>query len=151
MTLDLTTLDSLTLDLTAGFVALLVDAGAGTWRETGIYTTGERGIVIGALPQTPGDLLGITPYVAQSDVEPGVDVRAFQVRVRSGSRDPRPALAVVDLLHDTLNGLQPGNLGGHSVPLIWRATLADLGLNADDRYEITDSYYLYVDKESRHG
>jgi hypothetical protein len=37
------------------------------------------------------------------------------------------------------------------VPLIWRNSLADLGLDTSDRYEITDNYYLYVDKEPHHG
>jgi hypothetical protein len=143
--------DSLTLDLAAGFIDLMVnEAHVGTWKEDG-YKNGDLGIVIGAMPQAPADLIAITPYVAQVDVEPGVDVRAFQVRIRSGSRDPRPCIQAVDRLHDTLNGLGPVTLGGHSVPLIWRNSLADLGLDTSDRYEITDNYYLYVDKEPHHG
>ncbi|WP_291280011.1 minor capsid protein [Galactobacter sp.] len=145
--------ESMTLDLVGGFIGLMVRAGIGTWDDTGngLYKAGDMGIVIGTMPQTPADLISVTPYVAQVDVEPDVDVRAIQVRIRTGSRDPRPAIGIVDRLHDTLNGLGPVTLGGWNVPLIWRNSLMDLGLDTSDRYEITDNYYLYVDKEPHHG
>ncbi|PXA77932.1 minor capsid protein [Auritidibacter sp. NML100628] len=138
--------DSITLETTAGFIALMVEAGVGTWNEDGLYQPDDWGIVVGRLPHTPAKLIGVTPYVARVDAQPRVDERAIQVRYRSASPDPRPLIILVDRLHDHIHGRSNINLGGHHVPLIWRHSLADLGADQNNQYEITDNYYFYLDK-----
>lgn len=139
--------DSLTLDVTAGVISMLVEAGIGTWDETGIYTeaTTPPGIVVGRLPQTPAAVIGVNPYIAQMDAQPGTDIRAVQIRIRTPSRDPRPAIRTVDQLEELLHGRENLTFSGHPVPLIWRHSLADLGVNDQDQYELTDNYYMFVD------
>lgn len=133
-------------EITAGLVGVLAAKSIGVWKPDGIYQPGEVGIVMGALPQDPPALIGVTPYMHQPQVEPGVDLVAVQFRARSGSRDPRPAFAFADAFHDQFHGVEGLRLGDYHSPLMWRNQLGDLGLDGNDRYEITDNYYLYVDR-----
>lgn len=140
--------DSPTLAIAKDFVTLLTAVGIGKWDDEGIYPEGQFGYVIGALPSTPNAVIGVNPYTVSVDTEPGTDILGIQLRIRTGSRDPRPGFAIADRFMDTLHGVTGIRLGGFNIPLIWRNSLGDLGLDESARYEVTDNYYMYVDRRS---
>lgn len=137
-----------TLGIVDDLISAVVAAGIGAWDPNGIYKEGQYGFVIGALPSTPSAVIGVNAYPVSVDVEPGTDIQGVQFRIRTGSRDPRPAYGITDGLMDTLHGVSDLMLGGFHVPLIWRNSLGDLGLDESGRYEVTDNYYMYVDRRS---
>lgn len=138
--------DSLTLAVTGGLIAELAAAGAGVWDETGIYKEGDWGIVFGRLPHSPATMIGVLPYMHNPDVEPGTDQMAVQVRIRSDSPSPVSVITVLDKVFDTLHGIEHKQWGGYHVPVVWRHFFADLGPDQNGRYEVTDNYYMYVDR-----
>lgn len=129
-------------------IQVLVGAGIGTWDDEGFYSEGQYGFVIGALPPTPNQVIGVNYYTVSVDTEPGVDTVGIQFRIRTGSADPRPTFGITDMLMDTLHGVGGLVLGGFNVPLIWRNSVGDMGLDESSRYEVTDNYYIYVDRRS---
>ena len=137
-----------TVAIARDLVQSLVDTGVGAWNSQGVYSNGQYGFVIGALPRELSQVIGLTPYAVSTDTEPGVDTQGFQFRIRTGSADPNPAIGIADMLLERLHGVEGLRLGGFNIPLIWRNSLADLGLDEAGRYEITDNYYMYVDRRS---
>lgn len=137
-----------TLEVVKDLLQVLASTGVGAWNAEGFYSEGQYGFVIGALPPTPNQVIGVNVYTVSVDTEPGVDTIGVQFRIRTGSPDPNPAFGITDMLMDRLHGVEGVKFGGFNIPLIWRNSLGDLGLDESSRYEVTDNYYMYVDRRS---
>jgi|SRR5690625_995448 len=140
--------ESKTPQVVGGFIRLMVAAGIGQWLdETMPYTPGmdPPGIISGPLPPELDSGLGVNPYPVMTDTEPGVDVLGIQVMIRTKGPRVDKAMAVADWLEETFHGLDQQTFGGYNIPLIWRNSLANLGPNDDNNYQITDNYYMYID------
>lgn len=139
--------DSKTPQILGGFIRLMTDAGIGVWNESGDYTDDmdPPGIYPGDIPHTMNQGLGVHPYPVSMDTKPGVDVLGIQVLIRTKGSNSLKAIAVADQLEAAFHGLEHQILGGWHCPLIWRNSLAVLGPNDNNNYQITDNYYMYID------
>lgn len=141
---------STTEDLIAALAADLDAAGIGTYRESGIYTAGEVGITVCAVPPTPDDLIALTPYpvddttAATYEDETGAVILGVQVRFRAGV-DPRAVLGRADAVYARWHMTEPGDLGGVRVGLLWRASQAWMGADSNNRQELAANYYARAD------
>lgn len=143
---------SKTIDITRGFIDMLDAAGIGFWSYTDEPYPDDPdrpGIFFGALPYQPVNALGVHPYPVMMDAEPGTDVLAIQVRIRTDTTAPDPAIAIADQLEATFHGREHLDLRGWHIPLMWRNSLAVLGEGDAGNFEITDNYYMYVDISNR--
>ncbi|MET7933493.1 minor capsid protein [Streptomyces sp. NPDC005322] len=132
---------SWTTDLLDGLARLIAGAGVGIYRETGVYTTGEVGITITAVPDTPDQIIAITPYPVD-DTSGTTDVLlGVQLRFRAGP-DPRGAIAREDDVFELLHGREHTEIGGVHVGLVWRQSSAWIGRDARGRNELTANYYM---------
>lgn len=141
---------SFTADLAHGLAEYLAAAGIGAYRPTGVYRDGEIGIVIGAAPASPSRLVVLNPYPLVDDVEQADSVVGLQVRVRSGTPDPREALALADAVFDVLHGATHLHFGDIAVHLVQRAASAPMGQDHNRRYEHADTYRLTAHRPTSH-
>lgn len=142
---------SKTSEITFGFIDMMHEARIGFWSETEAYPDDpdRPGIFFGAMPHQPVNALGVHPYPVMMDAEPGTDVLAIQVHIRTDTTAPDPAIAIADQLEATFHGREHLTLGGWHIPLMWRNSLAVLGEGDTGNFEITDNYYMYVDISNR--
>jgi hypothetical protein len=139
-----------TTDVLTGLAEHLAAAGHGTWRSIGAYTAGETGIVIESVPATPDRVIVLTPYPVEESARLDDVLLGVQVRCRAAGRDPRAVTDLDDEIRDTLHGARDLQLGPAPVALVWRASRARLGPDANGRYETTSNYYLRTARGSAH-
>lgn len=140
-----------TATITAGFIAMMHAAEIGYWSETEAYGEWPHrpGIVFGQLPSEPVNALGVHPYPVSTDTQPDVDTLGIQVRIRTDSPYPDDALRIADQLEEFFHGREHLTFGDWHVPVMWRHSVAVLGPNTNDHFEITDNYYMHVDIPNR--
>ncbi|MBD5787109.1 hypothetical protein IF650_13055 [Cellulosimicrobium terreum] len=139
-----------TSDLLIGLAEHLADVVPDlAWRPSGTYTPGEVGVVLGAMPATPDRVVVLTAYPVTgsglSDVVQGV-----QVRCRGTRGSPTDGGDLDDAVYTALHGAQNLNLGGVAVAHTRRASAAQLGPDANRRFETTSNYYLTTAHPSAH-
>ncbi|MFJ3537059.1 minor capsid protein [Streptomyces sp. NPDC090109] len=138
-----------TRDLLDGYARLLAEAGIGIYRESGMYTAGETGITVTAVPDAPDRIVCLTPYDVDS-TGGGTDmVEGLQVRIRAGT-DLRPALDLEDEVFEVLHMREHTVVGGVHVALSWRQSWSWIGADARRRQELTANYYLRLTRTSPH-
>ncbi|MFD3790777.1 minor capsid protein [Streptomyces cyaneofuscatus] len=131
---------SYTADVVEGLAELLDEQGLGTYGPPDEpYPTTGTAIVLGVMPAQPDRVLCLTPYPIQ-DTGGAEAITAVQVRMRAG-RDPRDAYALADAVFDALHGREHFRLRAVPVALMWRASEAPLGLDANGRMELSANYY----------
>jgi hypothetical protein len=133
---------SFTADLAHGLAEYLAAAGIAVYRPGGVYREDEVGIVIGAVPASPARVVALSLYPLADDVDQADSVLGLQVRVRSGTPDPREALSLVDAVFDVLQGATHLHLGDAEVHLARRTASAPMGQDSNRRYEHSDTYQL---------
>ena len=137
---------SKTVDLTAGIVSLLVQHGIGRWSETGALPEGDTpAIALGDIGTHPIRALGLNLYTVKTDQEPGVDKMGVVFRIRTPETNPLEAVKLADKLEDVFHGREHNFFKKWHIPGMWRHSLADLGPNENDHYQLTDTYHFYVD------
>jgi hypothetical protein len=141
---------SWTADLAHGLAGYLAAAGIGTYRPTGVYRDDETGIVIGAIPASPPRLVVLTVYPLVDDVDQADSVLGLQVRIRSGTPDPREAFSLVDAVFDVLQGATHLHFGDVEVHLVQRTASVPMGQDQNRRYEHADTYQLTAHRPSSH-
>lgn len=139
-----------TTDLTEGVAALLAANGVGTWRTSGVYATGETGIVVRTVPQSPNRVVTLAPYDVEADPNLTDAIQGMQVIVRSGGADPRDADTLNDSVYDVLHGLRRTVVNGVHVVLAWRQSGASLGQDGNQRWSLSSNYYLRVRRGTPH-
>jgi hypothetical protein len=140
---------STTTDLIAGMAADLDAAGIGTYRASGIYTTGEVGITVCAVPPVPDDLIALTPYPVDDTTAAPYEgacsvLLGVQVRLRAGT-DPRSILDRAEAVYGRWHMREGAVFGGVPVGLLWRASQAWMGADSNNRQELSANYYARVD------
>lgn len=138
---------SFTGDLMAGLAGYLAAEGVGTYRATGVYTSGEVGIVFDVVPASPAQLVVLTPYAASDDPTLSDSEVSLQIRVR-GTTDPRTAYDLDDRAFDAMQNLPRTEMGGVTVVGVWRTSGAYLGVDGNARHERTSNYRLLVHRPS---
>jgi hypothetical protein len=133
-----------------GLAEHLAAAGHGTWRPTGVYAAGETGIAIGSVPATPDSVIVLTSYPVEESAPLDDVLLGVQIRCRAAGRDPHDVTDMDDEIRDTLHGARDLQLGPAPVALIWRASHARLGPDANGRHETTSNYYLRTARGSAH-
>jgi len=138
-----------TVDLVTGVAEYLAAQGVAEWKPNGGYTSDERGIFILAVPTSPDQVATLTTYPVDigygtTDVTVGL-----QVRTR-GTRDPRTLMRLRDSIFTALDGLAHTELNGVPVAQIHWQSGGVLGLDANQRPEHTDNYYIQTAWPSPH-
>ena len=137
---------SKTVDLYAWIIGLLVDEGLGRWSETEELPEAETpAISIGELGTKSIRALGVNLYTLNTDIEPGVDKMGVTFRIRTPETIPLDAVTIADKLEEVFHGREYDIFETWHIPAMWRHSLADLGPNENDHYQLTDTYHFYVD------
>lgn len=136
--------------LMTGLAELLAAAGVGVWNPNGVYAATDIGITVGVVPQSPEQVVCLTPY--QVDDLPGmVDVtQGVQIRCR-GNTDPRVVQDLADAVYDALHGATPGTLRGIQVAQVFWQSGAPLGADELGRWERSENYYVQASRPNTHN
>lgn len=138
-------------DLATGFAQLLAGAGVGTWNASGAYTTGQTGIILRTLPQSPDRVIVLAPYGVSDDLTHGDDVTGLQVTTRWGGGDPRPNDDLADLVFDNLQALPRTTLAtGVVVEQCFRRSWTSLGQDGNSRWRTVQNFYVTAHRPSTH-
>lgn len=138
--------ESKSVDIVSGLIQIMEAEGVGHWRPLGDFPNdGLPAIFIGDPLQGPTHAIGINAYTVSTDDEPGVDLIGVQFYIRTSESTPMKALQTADKLEAIFHGREYQNLEGWHIPVMWRNSLANLGPNENNHYQMTDSYHLYVD------
>ena len=137
-------------NLLTGIAQLLATAGLGTWRDTGIYTAAETGIVMDTVPATPDRVITLTDYVVSDDPTLSDSIIGVQVRTRWGGQDPRPVKDLDGSIFDALHGLDGVDLvGGVHIVSMFRRSGTSMGQDANSRWGRSSNYYATVHRPSQ--
>jgi hypothetical protein len=138
-------------DLLAGVAQLLADAGVATWSPTGVYATGQTGIVLGGLTSTPAAQVVLSTYPVSDDPASSDVVTGLQVLTRGDSPNPTSTSDLTDAVYDQLQGLHGHTLaGGVRIVHCTRRSGADLGTDSDGRHRESSNYYVTAHRPSPH-
>ncbi|WP_116200731.1 minor capsid protein [Amycolatopsis circi] len=126
----------------------LAAVGAGVYRPDGVYTPGETGIVFGAIPAEPPQVVALLLYPLTADTDADAEY-GLRIRYRSAGQDPRDALDLVDVAFDALAGAGEQQLG-LGVHLVTRETSNPSGTDQNGRYLHTDTYNIRAHHPTRY-
>jgi minor capsid protein len=141
---------SWTAELAHGLAEHLAAAGVGVYRPNGAYRDDETGIVIAIVPAAPPRVVVLSCYPLTDDVDQADSLVGLQVRVRSGTPDPRNALDLIDAVFEELHGATHLTLSSVVVHLAERTVSTPLGRDQNGRYEHADTYRFVAHRPSRH-
>ena len=139
-----------TTRLLTGLAEHLATAGIGTWRTTGVYTDGETGILIRAVPPAPDRIVTLAAYPVASPPGMADHTTGVQVRVRAG-QDPTGCDDLADAIHDLLDGAHDLTLGGIRISQITRTSYASLGQDGNRRWERSENYAIAAVRPTAHN
>lgn len=136
--------------LLKGLAADLVTASLGTWSETVAYTSGQTGITLRDMPQTPDRIICLSAYGVSDDPSLSDSVLGVQVRCRWGGEDPCPADDLADLIFKRWHGMRAVTLstGVFIVQCLRNSGPASLGKDDNQRWENSQNFYLTVHRPS---
>jgi hypothetical protein len=139
------------VQLLTGIAHLLADANLGTWRDTGVYTAAETGIVFATVPATPDQVITLTPYGVSDDPTLSDSVIGVQVRTRWAGQDPRPVMDLDGSIFNVLHGLEGVTLTGgvRVVSCFRRIGPISMGIDTNNRWMWSSSYYATVHRPSQ--
>jgi hypothetical protein len=127
--------------ITAGLAQFLADLGHGSWNPAGVYSTGQTGIYVDAVPEDRDAVITLTAYPVAEPVSED-SMLGVQIRTRLAGADPRPVRDLDDQIMADLHGR-------HSFPLgvVWIADClwqsgTSLGQDASKRWSWSSNYYL---------
>lgn len=129
------------VDMVDGLAALLDEQDVGTYRPTGIYTSGETAITDTVMPDSPDRAIVLTAYDSADSPELTDCTVFLQARTRA-SADPRDAAALDEDVFRVLHGLRDRVFGTAAVRLIKRENTAPMGADAVGRHERTSNYTI---------
>lgn len=119
-----------------------------------LLRTVEPAVQIGAwTTANPDRAVALTIYPSEDDADTGTVLFAAQIRFRGATSDGSLAMldrqdAVFDLLAMRRPVIETPDL---TVVLAWRQIAAPLGLDAQGRPEIADTYYCRTDRLGLYG
>lgn len=131
-----------TEDLLTGMAEQLQTAGVGTWNPSGVYSLGQTGITIRAIPQSPDRLITLADYVVDDFRGMADHTLGVQVRVRGLPRDPFDASNLADGVFDALHALSGVTWQGVPIVDCYRASHTSLGSDGHDRWSYSQNYLV---------
>ncbi len=136
--------------LVTGVAELLAAAGVGEWSPNGQRTgTSVPWITLSGIPETPDQVITLTPGLALPDTAMTDTVVSLQVRTR-GDRAPQTPIDLQDAVYDALHGRRRTTLGTTPnqimVVQIVRRNVGQLGLDSNSRWQWVSNYDVYVNR-----
>lgn len=136
-------------NLLTGVAVLLDAASVADWDAGGQYESGDTGIVLRTIPQSPDAIVALSTYVVSDDPSLSDTVTGLQVLARAGGQDPRTVDDLADAIYDQLHGLHDTLLstGIHVIECLRRSGTP---LPQDDlhRWSRSDNYYVTTHRPS---
>ncbi|GAA5056456.1 minor capsid protein [Streptomyces similanensis] len=126
-------------DLVDGLAQTIADAGAATYRPTGVYKPGETALTDTVMPDSPDRAIVLTAYDTTDDPAMTDCTVAMQVRTRAGA-DPRDVADLDEAVFLALHGLRDQTFGTAALRFMKRDNSASLGRDATGRFERTSNY-----------
>lgn len=111
-------------------------------------------VIVGPLAPDIEGAISLTPYPLEDDSETGTILSALQVRIRgTKTGGTTPVLLLQDAVWDAICLPETLTFAASNTAIImaWRQMTAPLGLDAQGRPEIADTYYLRSDRLGRSG
>lgn len=143
--------DSYEQDLAAGIGQFLETLALGVWRDDGVYTAQETGIVMDVMPSEPDNVIVLTPYGVEDDPSLADNVTGLQVRSRAAGRNPAAARKIGSdvflALHGRTNLVLPTGL--HVVQILRQSSVSD-GQDENGRWTMIDNYYCDLHVPAMH-
>ncbi|WDH77931.1 hypothetical protein PTQ19_10395 [Microbacterium esteraromaticum] len=126
-----------------GLARALHTAGLGTYRENGVFTDEERGIVVHSFPEQPPEIIAVSLYLPDgTGLSPTADRRLSSAMVQIKYRlqgHPFEGLQLFDSLHDLIDRKRL-DLGGVKVHGQYRS-FSPLGQSRTG-FEFTSNWQL---------
>jgi len=136
--------------IVTGIAELLAAAGVGEWLPAGQRTgTPVPWITLSNMPETPDQVICLTPYDLAPTSATTDTMPAVQVRTR-GDRIPGTAVDLQDAVYDVLHGRRRTLLGTApnqvQVVQVLRRNATQLGQDSNARWEWVSTYDVYVNR-----
>lgn len=128
-------------DVLIGIAQLLHDNGVATYRPAGGYTSDETAVMFKQMPPAPDRCVLLTTYAVPLDHRLGL-----QVRTRGLPGAYLDADGLADPIRALLHGRRGLTFGGVLVELLAWQSGSPLGVDANDRDEVSDNYYLTTNR-----
>lgn len=135
-------------DLVDGVAQLLADSSIGVYDPSGLYADTDIGITVCVVPDSPSQIITLTPYTVQDDPRLNDSILALQVRLR-GTQDPRSVIDRSAAIFNLLHGLE-ADYGDLHVALMWRQASGPMGQDDNQRWLWSDSFYCRVNWPTLH-
>ena len=131
-------------DVVTGLAQLFEDEGIGSWATTGAYPSNAVGIVVGDLPLSPSNVIGITPYPV---VRPGEVARFLGVQLRFRAADQRVLWERSEVVDALLDGRGLTVLNGRVITGFSRVSAGPVeSAGPSDLPELVSSFHLVTDQ-----
>jgi len=136
--------------LATGVAELLAAAAVGEWLPGGQRTgTPVPWITLGNMPETPDQVICLTPYSPAGDSAISDTTVSLQIRVR-GDRAPLTAFDLQDAIYEVLHARRRTVLGTSPnqviVAQVLRRNLGQLGMDSLSRQEWVSTYDVSVNR-----
>lgn len=137
------------INLLTGVGELLDTAGVGRWLTSGTYVATDVAITIDQLPTGHAQAVTMGFYPVEDSA--GTDsIVGIQFWIRGSPKNRQSAKNIADGLFNALHGLESTNIAGIPIIRIWRQSGASLGMDGNDRQELTENYYFQLTRTGTH-
>ena len=141
---------STTTDLMEGVAALLDAAGLGTWDPTGYEPGTPTPIYLRTFPHTaPSRAIKVAHYPLTAFGWETDSLEGVQVVCRAPGPDPTPCDGLADQIRQALHDLQHVAMGGTHVSLLTWQSGANLGQDANGRWETSANFHAITARPAR--
>lgn len=128
-------------DILPGIAGLIAGASIATYNASGVYTSGQTGIYMVAVPDAPNRIVTLT-FVAQGD-DPSLPYGQAMVQIlsRGNVGDPMDTEVLADSIFNLLHGSQNLQYGTTNITQINRRVSVPMGQDDSKRWSRADQYY----------
>ena len=140
-----------TRDVMVGVAQLLAAANVGTFRPSGVYSTGETGIIFKIMPDgtnVPDRVIVLNAFILTADVSIPFDRYLLQVALRGVRNNPLDVDDLGDAVFDVLHGATYKPFGSAVAAQILFSTSVPMGEDALTRSIRADRYFVDLDAGS---
>ncbi|WP_422389938.1 minor capsid protein [Arthrobacter sp. N1] len=141
-----------------GFTTTLLTAAAeylhaqnvGAWRPDTSYSADDVAITIDQLHSTVNKAIALGAYPVD-DGDGGTDaIVGLQLWIRGAPKNRASAKDIADRAFDALDGVNATTWAGIPIVLIRRRSQARIGLDANEREELSANYYIQLTRTGAH-
>lgn len=131
-----------------GIAGLIQDAGIGVYKS--VYASSDIAITVMAVPQTPDNVIVLSPYRVQDSMPLNDSIQGLQIRCRASGENPLVVLERDAALFNLFEGMQNVMIGDVYTALIWRQSQLPGPQDANMRWECSSSYYCRIADPTTH-